>query len=48
MLLCDAPVAIDLAQAHSQSEQKTVLVYGTAGPVLFNSLAMSAFPGREA
>src|SRR5260370_19132750 len=33
MLVCDAPVAIDLAQAHSQSEQKAVLVYRIAGRV---------------
>jgi hypothetical protein len=33
MLVCDTPVAIDLAQAHSQSEQKAVLVYRTAGQV---------------
>src|SRR5258708_17087565 len=33
MLVRDAPVAIDLAQAHSQSEQKAVLVYGIAGRV---------------
>ena len=31
MLVGDAPVAVDLAQAHSQSEQKAVLVYGIAG-----------------
>ena len=31
MLVCDAPVTIDLAQAHSQSEQKAVLVYRIAG-----------------
>src|SRR5947207_2846713 len=33
VLVCDAPVAIDLAQAHSQSEQKAVLVPGVAGRV---------------
>src|SRR2546428_6877439 len=33
MLVCDAPVAIDLAQANSQSEQKAVLVYRIAGRV---------------
>jgi len=30
MLVCEAPVAIDLAQTDSQSEQKAVLVYGIA------------------
>ena len=33
MLVCDAPVAIDLAQANRQSEQKAVLVYRIAGRV---------------
>jgi len=33
MLVCDAPVAIDLPQANSQSEQKAVLVYRIAGRV---------------
>src|SRR2546426_11001019 len=33
MLVCDAPVAIDLAQANSQSERKAVLVYRIAGRV---------------
>jgi hypothetical protein len=28
MLMCDGPVAIDLEQAHSLSEQKTVLSTG--------------------
>src|SRR2546427_3003477 len=33
MLVCDAPVAIDLAQANRQSEQKAVLVDRIAGRV---------------
>ena len=33
MLVCDAPIAIDLAQAHSQSEQKAIPVYGIAGRI---------------
>ena len=33
MLVCDAPVAIDLAQANSQPEQKAVLFYRIAGRV---------------
>ena len=33
MLVCDVPVAIDLAQANRQSEQKAVLVYRIAGRV---------------
>jgi hypothetical protein len=33
MLVCDAPVVIDLPQANSQSEQKAVLVYRIAGRV---------------
>ena len=33
MRVCDAPVAIDLPQANSQSEQKAVLVYRIAGRV---------------
>jgi hypothetical protein len=33
MLVRDAPVAIDLAQAQSQSEQKAVPIYRTAGRV---------------
>ena len=34
MLVCDAPVVIDLPQANSQSEQKAVLVYRIAGRVV--------------
>jgi hypothetical protein len=33
MLVCDAPVAINLAQAHGQSEQKAILVLRIAGRV---------------
>jgi hypothetical protein len=29
--MCDAPVATDLAQTHSQSEHKAILVYRIAG-----------------
>jgi hypothetical protein len=29
--MCDAPVAIDLAQTHSQSEHKAILVFRIAG-----------------
>jgi hypothetical protein len=33
MFVCDAPVAVDLPQANSQSEQEAVLVYRIAGRV---------------
>jgi hypothetical protein len=33
MLVRNAPVAIDFAQSHSESEEKTVLVHGVAGRI---------------
>jgi hypothetical protein len=33
MFMCDAPIPIDLAQAHGQPEQETVLVRRIAGRV---------------
>jgi hypothetical protein len=33
VLVCDTPIAIDLAQAHSQSKKKTIPVCGIAGRV---------------